>query len=152
MGGSGGGSGGMGGGACATHDIAPTAVEAVAFAEELPLGSGGPIAEGEYHLVEMRIYTGAGGMTGPTGKMMQEAQVWTKVDMKTVVDLFDGAGEQRFDFAYDLGDGTGMVSFITICPGPVSVPYSRYTATPEQLTLYAPQFKLASIYAIQPHQ
>jgi hypothetical protein len=32
------------------------------------------------------------------------------------------------------------------------VPYNRYTATAEQLTLYASSFKLASIYAIQPHK
>jgi hypothetical protein len=160
-GGGGGGVGGADGGGgvggtplspCAEHDNEPMPVEEIAFAEDLPAGTGGPIVEGEYHLVEMRRYTGPGGMTGPTGRMMQESQLWNVVEMKTVVDLFQGDGEQRFHFGYDLGDGTGDVSFITICPTAVSVPYERYTAAPTTLTLYAPMFGLASIYEIQPHE
>jgi hypothetical protein len=136
-GGAGGGTGGAGGTVCAGHDAEAPAVEAVYVAEDIPKGIGGPVADGTYHLVEQRRYTGPGGMTGPAGAMWQETAIWSATEVKTVVDAFDGEGERRLGIAYDLGGGSGELSMSVVCPESLNLPWTEYSADHDTLTLYS---------------
>ena len=141
------GSGGAGGDACADHAIESGMVERTYVAEDMPAALGGPISEGTYHLIAVRIYTGPGGMEGGTGQMMRETQVWSKVDLQTALDY--GEGELHLELAYDLGDGSGKLSTTVLCPEPLAVPWSAYTSDHGQLILYAPNIAFAWEYAIE---
>ncbi len=147
-GGAGGGLGGQGGMACATHenDAAPVAMEMVA--QTMPAAVGGPIARGTYELTAVKRYTGPGGMEGVTGSMFTETQVWSAVDMQSVLEFPDGEGERKLQFAYDLQDGAGGLSLQILCPETLSVPWDSYTATMDAITLYAGATKVAFEYTL----
>jgi len=143
-----GGLGGQGGMACANHEntAAPVALEMVAQA--MPAAVGGPIRRGTYELMAVKRYTGPGGMEGMTSSMFTETQVWSAVDMQTVLEFPDGEGERKLQFAYDLQDGAGAVSLQILCPGSLSVPWDSYTATMDALTLYAGATNIAFEYTL----
>lgn len=142
--------GGTGGSAerCAPHPQTAEPVELTAVAEELPDPVGGKITIGTYHLVAARLYVGAEGTAGPTGKWMQETQIWSLVDLHTVLDYGDGEGERRLELAYDLGGGTGSLSTTVLCPEPLSTPWKGYSSHDGQLVLFAPSQKIAWEYAL----
>ncbi|MCA9620483.1 MAG: hypothetical protein KC731_15785 [Myxococcales bacterium] len=146
-----GGDGGAGGEmmTCADQDNAAAVVEAVYVAEDMPMPLGGKIREGTYHLTEQLRYTGPGGMAGPAGAMWHETVIWSATEVRSVLDAYDGMGERRLTFAYDLGAGTGTITMTVICPSPLNVPWTSYTATDTQMTLYAEGVKTAWIYTLQ---
>lgn len=143
-----GGSGGQGGMLCAAHENAATPVAMEMVAEALPAPSGGPISRGTYELIAVKRYTGPGGMEGATSSMFTETQVWSAVDMQSVLEFPDGEGERKLQFAYDLQDGSGGITLQILCPGSLSIPWDSYTATMEALTLYATNTKIAFEYSL----
>lgn len=144
----GGGIGGQGGMACATHENAATPVALEMVAANMPAAMGGAISRGTYELTAVKRYTGPGGMEGTTGSMFTETQVWSSVDMQSVLEFPDGEGERKLQFAYDLQDGAGGLSLQILCPESLSVPWDSYTATMEALTLYATATNIAFEYTL----
>lgn len=145
-----GGDGGSGGVICAEHDSEAPEVSATDVAEAMPLATGGPIEYGTYHLSELLRYTGPGGTVGPNGGKWKETSVWTATEMTTVLDAYQGMGEQRIMFAYDLGAGTGALSLTVICPDTLAQPWDSYTGDHDTVTLYASSLSLAWVYTRQP--
>jgi hypothetical protein len=143
-----GGAGGEGGATCAGHPQTAETIEMMAVAEDMPAPVGGPIVVGPYHLVAARLYVGPEGTAGGTGKMMKETQVWSLVDLHTVLDYGDGEGERRLELAYDLGDGTGGLATTVLCPEPLSTPWQAYSSDHGVLVLFAPTHKIAWEYAL----
>ncbi|MEM6791453.1 MAG: hypothetical protein AAF715_28300 [Myxococcota bacterium] len=145
--GTGGEAGAGGNPGCTSHENAAAAVALEQIAADAPTATGGPIARGTYELVAVKRYTGPGGDEGPNGTMYTETQVWSAVDMQSVLEFPDGQGERRLQFAYDLQDGSGGISLQVVCPEtPLSVPWDRYTATATTLTLFATPVDLAFEY------
>jgi len=144
----GGGSGGDAGGGepCASHDNVAAVVQMEMIDEDIPVATGGAIAYGTYHLVQLLRYTGPGGMTGVTGQQAQETAIWSAESLRTVLDLYDGQGERRMMMAYDLGDGAGTLALSVICPEPLSVPYNAYNADETSLALYGASTGVAFVY------
>jgi hypothetical protein len=150
----GGGSGGSGGGAGAAggasvcnaivNDAPEVSINQVA--EDLPSATGGKIEDGRYHLTAVTVYTGPGGPSGPSGARQKETSVYSDTTLQVAVDLFQGDGEQRFTLDMTIED-QGAVSFLGVCPGPISFPFDRYSFTaPSTLALYYTQSDLELIY------
>ncbi len=143
-----GGLGGQGGQVCASHENMATPVALEMVAQTLPAPAGGPISRGTYELTAVKRYTGPGGMEGMTGSMFTETQVWSAVDMQSVLEFPDGEGERKLQFAYDLQDGAGGLSLQILCPGSLSVPWDSYTASMSALILYATATNIAFEYTL----
>jgi hypothetical protein len=152
MGGAAGGAGGMGGTVCVAHDNVAPEVELNRVAMAMPAPIGGPIAGGTFFLTDWTQYTGPGGEVGPTGQKWKETQVWSVTDLQTALDIYDGSGERKIKFAYDLGAGQGEgLTFQVICPSPLAVPWDSYTAPAhETLTLFNKMLGMAWTYTLQP--
>jgi hypothetical protein len=129
--------GGMGGMGCIDHENDGDEITGEYVDTAMPEAAGGPISAGTYHLVELRIYTGPGGMTGAATTKWKETAVWTSTELRTALDAFNGEGELHLGMAYDLGDGSGSLNLSVICPEPLSVPWDGYTADHDNLTLFA---------------
>lgn len=148
-GGAGTGSGeGGGGGAATCNDLVNDApeVEIARVAESLPSPAGGRIADGRYHLTAVRIYTGPGGESGPTGSRQKETAVYAESTVQVVVDLFQGDGEQHLTLTVT-ADGLGPIDYTGVCPGPLNFPFDGYTFTaPSSLMLYDTSADLELVY------
>jgi hypothetical protein len=141
--------GGMnaGGAPCATHDNDAPEVTLEQVASDMPAPIGGPIAPGKYHLTSWIRYTGSGGMVGPTSSKWKETAVWSVTDLQTVLDAYDGDGERKIMFAYDLGAGTGMGFDLTVlCPESLSIPWNAYSADHDAVVLYSTTLNMEWTY------
>jgi len=66
-----------------------------------------------------------------------------------VLDAFDNMGERRLGVAYDLGAGSGSIALSVLCPEPLSMPWSAYSADHDTLTLFTTNPAASWHYVLQ---
>jgi hypothetical protein len=87
------------GGVC--NDLVPSGqvIDRIGVAGEPPAGKGGTIVDGEYNLSDYTVFTGAGGLGGPTG-------ITAKAAIRIVAGIFD----EHYDFG---GSGNPSVRSVS---------------------------------------
>lgn len=135
------------GGAC--NDLAATGqvIDRIGVVGEPPAGKGGTIVDGDYNLVDYSVFTGAGGIPGPTG-----------ITAKAALRIAAGRLDEHYEFG---GSGNPSVrstsstysataaTFATtqVCPTPGAPGTLQFTANDPLLVLTDVSTKEAFTFA-----
>jgi hypothetical protein len=107
--------------ACNTLVQLGDAVDEIRVASDPPVLQGGALTNGTFVLREVRVYTGTGGPTGPTGKTVRDTLRFSNAspNAATAEELYQetGSAERRFAGAATT-TGTSLTVQAT-CPGGV---------------------------------
>ena len=136
-------------GPCNTIADVGTDVAQVGVAEAAPAATGGTIVDGTYVVTSAVVYTGAGGLTGPSGSIVHATSVNTGgayeyVDTGTNASVTSGMYQTS---------GTNTILVLQYCPTQTVINFSTYTASPTEFTLYDstnPSAVAALTFTLQP--
>lgn len=154
-------------GACNTIDNLGNLVDAVAFADLLPPGTGGTVVDGDYDLVDVTVYIGLSGTPGPTGVSYKSSisildsvlqQVLLRQNSIGLVDAgsdLDGSTNEdagpddlRTTQAFSVND-TGLSTTMT-CPNTGESVSFGFTATDTRLVLLDPRTSTSFTFEKRP--
>jgi hypothetical protein len=93
-------------------------------AEIAPVGTGGTVPDGTYHLIQDTIYTGAGGATGPTGYASRFTTRCVASSCDLVIE-----DEMEATQSYRIVTSGTSVTFTITCPTPFTFSGTITTVT-----------------------
>jgi hypothetical protein len=112
-------------------NVAP-AVDAMQVAAEPPAATGGAVPNGTYHLVDLTIYTGAGGAAGAIPLAVRQTVAIHGASADVITDVGGAPRAQSSTFV------TAGITVTTAgtCPTADPPETGQYSVTPTSLVLY----------------
>jgi hypothetical protein len=137
-------------GACTNLDVVGATVEGTGVNGDFT-GSGGPIADGTYDLVQVSVYLGASGLGGPTGVTYQGAvRINGNVYESAIITSGTGAAGETTTLGTLTPSGVdSTASLVLSCPSG-GLQSLLYSAQDTGLTLYNTSTKIAFVLRQRP--
>ncbi len=128
------------GGLCTTLANGAPQVQQVDVAAARPVATGGSFVDGTYFKTSDKVYTGAGGATGPTGYTVRETIAITNSSTGTALLLstfIDNGGTTTERITVSPTTSGGAITLTFVCPafGPSSTSFNTRTGDAGQIEL-----------------
>jgi len=145
--------GGDDGGSCTSLAPGGAQVDQTRLVDDPPLGTGGPLLDGTYDLIEARLYVGVSGLPGLTGNRYQGSLRLTGTAAERALVVFTNAnGLSTSSFVRGTLTASGPNATLAVtCPGPQQESYSVAVANAgATLTLVNQVTKEAFVWSKRP--
>jgi hypothetical protein len=117
---------------CGNVTNVAAAIGATMVATSAPAATGGAISDGTYHLVNLVVFTGAGGSSGPLALSVKQTIVIHGSTADAVTDA-NGTIEQA---TASIAPAGTAVTYTPTCPKPDVALSGGFSATASSLVLY----------------